>query len=132
MENFMIDREFARSQVLRLAGLRRFPNQKEAVGELIDVLQAADTQDLAKQAIDEIHHDAKQCPMPSELRHVIRNLEAPIREAREKRRGMGKAPCPYCEDIGWVYTHVIRAISGVETGRYTGVELCRCRGGKGA
>ena len=94
-----MERDFARKQIFRMAQLGGFPEKYvEAVGELIDALMKAPTEEYARDVITSFVEDADgetRCPFPKDIRYAINRL-------LDAREGEIQADpcCPMCKGIG--------------------------------
>src|SRR5262245_21469408 len=110
----MLDREFARNQVRRLSGLRSFPIEPEAIGELIESLRSAPTEDHAASFVARWLRSNIDAPRPAE---VYASFEPSVAARDSSLRS--EYACKECSDTGFVV---------VERGGSTGAEPCpRCR-----
>src|SRR5690242_9590491 len=99
----MIEAPIAANQIKRLSGLSFYPVHQEAIDELILALQVADGEWIAKSTIDDLLHDAIECPKPSEIRRIA-NLKNDAEMAKQEPYWMrGPEPprtCPECQGFG--------------------------------
>lgn len=97
----MIEEKVAAFQVARLSGLSFFPNQDPAVQELVAALQVADSEGIAKATVDDLLHDAIECPKPSEIRRIA-NLKNEKSAPAEPYWMQDPTPSHYCHLCkGW-------------------------------
>lgn len=70
-----MERDFARKQIARMAQMNRFPKTEiEALGELIDALMTAPSDEMARAIITGVLEDANSdtpCPTGSDIRKAI-------------------------------------------------------------
>lgn len=111
-----IDRRTARSEILRMSGLRRYPLTDEGLRSAIDALQRwSDSAKHAALVVDEWLSDATDFPTPTEIRNVaLAHRAGPVGDPSEG--------CTVCKGAGSVL--VIREIAGE---RYHGAKICACR-----
>jgi hypothetical protein len=106
-----MDRPFAKKQILRMAQMNRFPVQAEPMGELVDALLTAPSEEMAVDVIFCIMRDADgntPCPMGSDLRRLILERLEPVSTDPD---------CKACGGCGFVFT---------ERGGMTGTKNCLC------
>lgn len=114
----MIEKEFAKSQVLRLAGLKGFPHDyAEAIKELVIALQCTESEQRARDVIDRYvcGIEVMDCPRPPDIRREIfnsRTLVAPPPDSFD-----ASALCEICESWGYI----------LKDGKY---ERCSCANGQ--
>lgn len=105
------DRPAARKQIGRMSQMFKFPSDVDALGELIDAIQTAETLVEAKAVVSEIMRDATgdtPCPMPSDLRRLVMARLEP------------KRPDPDCLECGGCGTVFVKV------GDATGAKECSC------
>lgn len=110
----MIGRMLAQSQIDRLAGLNCFvpsEDREAAEAELVEVLIQCDTSGIAAIVINRWLEDATEWPKPKELRRMVDQANAEIRN--ESRA----APCRICGGAGFTI---------VAIGMYTAAKPCEC------
>jgi len=95
-----MDRElFAKKQISRMGQLKGFPKEfPEAVGELIDALMTAPSEEIARDVITSFVEDADAetpCPFPKQIRSAALDLLT----AREGEI-LADPLCPKCGGIG--------------------------------
>lgn len=113
----MLDRDFARAQVLRLSGLVRFPQHIEAVTELVSAIQTAPTEDAARAFIGDWLHTQTDTPTPCDIYQTFKPVgDVPLFEPRLEYK------CKACSDTGFV---------PVERGGVSAVAPCACKTEKG-
>jgi hypothetical protein len=111
----MISIKFAKEQISRLEQLDFFPtDNKAAIKDLINAAMTAETETACAMAIDAIVSEARECPKPADIRHLIVS-QAPARPNLSKG-------CPFCYGTG--FKTVKRT---VKTNRYSFAEPCSCR-----
>lgn len=91
-----MDRLFAKKQILRMAQMNRFPKTEvEALGELVDALMTAPSEDIARAVITEDFLEEATgdtfCPMPAEIKSKILARLEDFRKDPD---------CPKCDDSG--------------------------------
>lgn len=88
----MIDRDFPRAQVQRLAHLNFFPaGSDEGIKELINACMIAETEGLVTQAIDHFVQRERDCPKPIDIRELVHSMN-------ERYRAEHPRPvCPRCD-----------------------------------
>jgi hypothetical protein len=80
-------------QLARLAGLRGYPKDPVARGELVRVACAtASALDDVRKAVETVVNDWERCPVPSELRKLIFECQPPA----------PKRYCIACEGVGFI------------------------------
>src|ERR1700722_7212389 len=94
-----MERDFARRQILRMAQMGGFPEKYvEAVGELIDALLTAPSEEIARDAITSFVESADsetRCPFPKDIRAAVQSI------VRERLGDFLPDPeCPKCFGIG--------------------------------
>jgi hypothetical protein len=89
------NREFARQQIRRLSGLAFFPQEPEAIGELIDALLTAPNETAAADFVRDWLRVEVECPKPAHI-HTAFNPPsvAPFKSVAEYA-------CAACSDTGW-------------------------------
>lgn len=92
----MIDLEYAKKQVMRLAELNSFPIAVEGITELTIAAQCADSYEACDRAINEFTQYATDCPKPAELRRTIFTENERYAEHRKKTK------CSRCGGIGFI------------------------------
>jgi hypothetical protein len=94
-----MDRNFAKKQILRMGQMFRFPAQVEALGELVDALLTAESEETARAVVSSFLEDATQdtpCPMASQIRGaVLERIRAEFGEVRPDPE------CPKCKGVGF-------------------------------
>ncbi len=107
-----MDRDFARKQIFRMAQLGGFPEKYvEAVGELIDALMTAPSEEMARAVISSVMESATgetRCPFPADIRSSITARLEPFR------------PDPLCAKCGGIGDVV------VQRGEFSGSYRCSC------
>jgi len=87
----MISPEYARSQIERLSGLKKYPKKTVAALELAKALEAAATEAAAEQYITDCVGNQRVCPTPADIRAYFRGpMTSPA-----------VADCPRCHGTGW-------------------------------
>lgn len=98
--NSPVDEEFALEQVMRMAGLPRYPEGKiPAIQELVRIAMKAERQDLLKGAVTDIleYSDDSPCPSPGALKREI--LRVTTDRLGEFEWDIN---CPRCHGAGWI------------------------------
>lgn len=113
----MISRVFCREQIARLTQLRGYPKRTEnsdptevkaALSELLDALQIAETEDIAKSVIDGFVHEWRECPVPADIRRACHAANG----ARGREYAIKPTNCSRCGDTGW---QIVHRVVGSET-----------------
>lgn len=112
----MINRDFAKKQIARMGQFRGFPKEfPEAIGELIDVLAKAETEELAKETIARFMESANSetlCPFPADIRSALADV------TNEKLGEIRPDPnCHKCKGIGDII---------INRGGMTAAKHCDC------
>ena len=81
----MVSRDFAKAQILRLAGLKFYPAIDEAVKEMVDVAEKSGTEASLIQALSDLITEVDECPKPADIHRAI---------AAEDNRGNSWQPPP--------------------------------------
>lgn len=92
----MITRDFAKKQIIRMAGLRGFPPIQEAVDELIKALQVAGDPKHAEGWISGFLDDSTSetyCPSPGDIKRSLLDRKQAQQTIRK---------CGLCDGAGWV------------------------------
>lgn len=106
----MISVDSASKQVKRLAQMKGFPREQEALKELVKALQMSASEEQSKAVISGFVEQATSetpCPFPGDIRNAVKAMQDEIRP---------DPLCQKCED-GWV----IRSRAG-----YSAAERCSC------
>ncbi len=106
----MITVEIAGKQVKRMAQMKGYPREQEALKELVKALQISVSEDQAKALVSSFIEQAtseSQCPLPGDIRKSVKAMQEESRP---------DPLCQKCED-GWV----IRTRAG-----YSGATRCTC------
>lgn len=107
-----MEREAARKQIMRMGQMNRFPKEiPESVGELVDALMTAPTEEIAKAIVSDYMASATAdtlCPMPSAIRADVESRLDPKRPDPD---------CLKCHGIGQII---------VERNGTTGASGCDC------
>jgi len=97
----MISEDLAKDQVLRLSGLDYFPLEPKAAQELVLAAMDAKTDDVCKKAFDSLCHDAVRCPVPADIRRMVR-VENDKLEAKPENPLKSSGPlCKTCQSNGY-------------------------------
>jgi len=97
----MITADFAKTQILRLSQLKRFPTEVLALKELVRALQESLSEDVATQIIDYVVRTQFECPPPAAFFGSVR--EANERLSRRdplEQYGPAEVLCPECNGLG--------------------------------
>lgn len=116
------NREYARKQIERLAGLDRFPREsKPALSELVDALMCAADDRAAKEFVDEWLANNREAPKPVEIRRLI------FAEQERQESARKKTYCRECSGSGFVM--VKRTVQPNPGMRYEAdfAVACECR-----
>lgn len=92
----MITRDFAKKQIVRMAGLRGFPPIQEAVDELIKALQVAGDPKHAEGWVSGFLDDSTSetyCPSPGDIKRSLLDRKQAQQAIRK---------CGLCDGAGWV------------------------------
>jgi hypothetical protein len=106
-----VPRDFAKAQLMRLAGKPGWPHEIEAIRELVNTLEKrATSEEHAKHCIDSFSFYSERCPTASDIANELFTT------------GPGQinphAGCLVCQGSGFVT---------VQVGDYDGVAPCRAR-----
>jgi hypothetical protein len=112
----MLNRDFARKQVNRLAGLISFPQVPEAVGEIVSAIELAPDERSATQFVSDWLAVNVRTPKPAEIRQALR-AERETRSVPLSDVQAGQ--CTICRGVGW-------EILDIGEGR-TAARKCNCR-----
>ena len=113
----VIEKEIAKKQLSRISRMRKFPESREAIADLLGAIQLANSEAIAEQCISnflDLATSETYCPMPAEIRRWIYEHQ----EAEDTERKQRIAGCRECGGTGWRLEY---------HGMYQGVRECRCR-----
>jgi hypothetical protein len=113
-------------EIIRLSGLKKFPELPSAQQELRRALRRISATDEAflHRLITDVVDSEMVCPTPAEL---IQRAGA----IRHRGQGtVGRADCPHCQGSGFVSTTRTVTLPGMLPYDSAFAALCVCRGGK--
>jgi len=97
----MITADFAKTQILRLSQLKRFPTEVLALKELVRALEGAFNEGIAVQIIDYVVRTQFECPPPSAFYGSVREANERIVRREDPLEGLVREVlCPECNGLG--------------------------------
>lgn len=103
----MIEKKYAVEQIKRFKILNFFPSDSVGLNELAMALMVSDTEQIAKQVVDDLMTEFVDCPKPAQIR-----IAAYARNEAVERASAPKTPedqwgpigplCGLCASWGWV------------------------------